>query len=273
MTDIIDGPLSSGQPAGDELPTAERQASPSPEDGHTAENHTADAAQSANHSGDTTTLIIVDPTAITLRQRLASAVPGREKPARQNTLVLETEGRLRAVLDLVTQRVQVLRLSQEIGVRTKEQFDDRQRRVLLNEQMRAIRKELGEDSEQSQDFQRLDEAIARAGMPPEADAQRAEHLRHAGVEHQARRVGLQARDEQRGPPGGPYRVGNGAAHGEMGGVERAVQRPDHRHPRPARPGRAGPYAPRRHAFAPFHPRAQGRDRAHSTVTDLARLRG
>ena len=84
---------------------------------------------------------------------------------------LDTEQRLSRVLDLVTHRLQVLRLSQEIGARTKEQFDDRQRRVLLQEQMRAIRKELGEDSEQSQDFQRLEEAITKAGMPPEADAQ------------------------------------------------------------------------------------------------------
>ncbi|MEI6025523.1 MAG: endopeptidase La [Betaproteobacteria bacterium] len=103
---------------------------------------------------------------------LAASLVDAEPEQKQVLLeTLETEGRLRAVLDLVTHRVQVLRLSQEIGVRTKEQFDDRQRRVLLNEQMRAIRKELGEDSEQSQDFQRLDEAIARAGMPPEADAQ------------------------------------------------------------------------------------------------------
>ncbi|MFM7848391.1 MAG: endopeptidase La [Rubrivivax sp.] len=84
---------------------------------------------------------------------------------------LDTEKRLRAVLDLVTHRLQVLRLSQEIGARTKEQFDDRQRRVLLQEQMRAIRKELGEESEQSQDFQRLEESIAKAQMPPDAEAQ------------------------------------------------------------------------------------------------------
>jgi cellulose synthase (UDP-forming) len=97
VTDVIDGPLDSGQPVRDELPTAERKASPSQED-----DHTDDAAQSANHSGDTKPLI-VDPTAIPLRQRLASAVPekrlasavpGRERPARQKTLVLETEALL-----------------------------------------------------------------------------------------------------------------------------------------------------------------------------------
>jgi ATP-dependent Lon protease len=103
---------------------------------------------------------------------LAASLVDAEPEQKQVLLeTLDPEVRLRSVLDLVTHRLQVLRLSQEIGARTKEQFDDRQRRVLLQEQMRAIRKELGEDSEQSQDFQRLEEAIAKAHMPPEAEAQ------------------------------------------------------------------------------------------------------
>ncbi len=103
---------------------------------------------------------------------LASSLVDAEPEQKQVLLeTLNTEARLKGVLDLVTHRLQVLRLSQEIGARTKEQFDDRQRRVLLQEQMRAIRKELGEESEQSQDFQRLDEAITKASMPPEAEAQ------------------------------------------------------------------------------------------------------
>lgn len=103
---------------------------------------------------------------------LAASLVDAEPEQKQVLLeTLDPEVRLRSVLDLVTHRLQVLRLSQEIGARTKEQFDDRQRRVLLQEQMRAIRKELGEESEQSQDFRRLEEAIAKAHMPPEADTQ------------------------------------------------------------------------------------------------------
>ena len=103
---------------------------------------------------------------------LAASLVDAEPEQKQVLLeTLDTEKRLRGVLDLVTHRLQVLRLSLEIGARTKEQFDDRQRRVLLQEQMRAIRKELGEESEQSQDFQRLEESIAKAQMPPEAEAQ------------------------------------------------------------------------------------------------------
>lgn len=108
---------------------------------------------------------------------LAASLVDAEPEQKQVLLeTLDTEARLRGVLDLVTHRLQVLRLSQEIGARTKEQFDDRQRRVLLQEQMRAIRKELGEDGEQSQDTQLLDEAITKAGMPPEAEAQARKEL-------------------------------------------------------------------------------------------------
>jgi ATP-dependent Lon protease len=64
----------------------------------------------------------------------------------------------------------VLRLSQEIGERTKEQIDDRQRKFLLREQLKTIQKELGEDGEHDEDIQQLDEAIARAGMPAEVEA-------------------------------------------------------------------------------------------------------
>jgi ATP-dependent Lon protease len=108
---------------------------------------------------------------------LAASLVDAEPAVKQE--LLETDGleeRLKRVLGLVTHRLQVLRLSQEIGARTKEQFDDRQRRVLLQEQLRAIKHELGENGEQAQDFQRLEEAIAAAKMPAEADAQARKEL-------------------------------------------------------------------------------------------------
>jgi cellulose synthase (UDP-forming) len=101
VTHVIDGPLGSEQPVGDELPTAERQASPSPED-----SHPADPAQSANNSGDTKPLI-VQPAAIPLRERLVGTVPGRTRSGRQKTLVLETDAVLSGSLasDAPTSRV------------------------------------------------------------------------------------------------------------------------------------------------------------------------
>ncbi|MFN9969841.1 MAG: endopeptidase La, partial [Phycisphaerae bacterium] len=43
--------------------------------------------------------------------------------------------------------------------------------------LKAIRKELGEEGEASQDIARLEEAISAAGMPPEAQAQARKELK------------------------------------------------------------------------------------------------
>jgi ATP-dependent Lon protease len=84
---------------------------------------------------------------------------------------LSTEERLKKVLQLLSHRIEVLRLSQEIGERTKEQLQDRERKFLLREQLKTIQKELGEDGEQEPEMERLEQAIAKAGMPADAEAQ------------------------------------------------------------------------------------------------------
>jgi ATP-dependent Lon protease len=94
--------------------------------------------------------------------------------------LLETvnvEERLQRVLQVLGRRIQVLRLSQEIGERTKETLDDRQRKFLLREQLKTIQKELGEEGDGDEELAQLEEAIARAGMPPEPEAQARKELR------------------------------------------------------------------------------------------------
>ena len=83
---------------------------------------------------------------------------------------VELEQRLEQVLAVLARRIQVLRLSQEIGQRTKEQLDDRQRKYILREQLKTIQKELGEEDADSEDMQRLAERIAQAGMPADTEA-------------------------------------------------------------------------------------------------------
>jgi ATP-dependent Lon protease len=78
---------------------------------------------------------------------------------------LRIEERLSRLLELLARRIQVLRLSHEIGERTKEQLDDRQRKYLLREQLKTIQKELGEGNGNREDLEQLSEAIAKAGMP------------------------------------------------------------------------------------------------------------
>jgi len=83
--------------------------------------------------------------------------------------------RLDKVIALLAARVEVLRLSKEIGDKTRAQFDERQREHVLREQLRQIQKELGEEEGQAADVEELKKAIEEAGMP-------AEVLKHAEKE-------------------------------------------------------------------------------------------
>ncbi|HEU5177856.1 MAG TPA: endopeptidase La [Burkholderiales bacterium] len=73
--------------------------------------------------------------------------------------------RLDKVLEHLGERVGVLRISKEIGDKTKKEFDERQREHVLREQMRQIQKELGEGDETAAELEGLKKAIEDAGMP------------------------------------------------------------------------------------------------------------
>ncbi|MES2091009.1 MAG: endopeptidase La [Pseudomonadota bacterium] len=110
---------------------------------------------------------------------------------------LDVEARLQKLLEIVAHRTEVLRLSREIGERTKEQLGDQQRKYLLREQLRAIQKELGEDGGNAQEVERLDEAITKAGMPADVEEQtrkelqRLSHMADASGEYSMLRTYLE----------------------------------------------------------------------------------
>ena len=85
--------------------------------------------------------------------------------------------RIERVLKLLAQRIEVMRLSQEINRRTKESMDERQREYMLREQLKAIQKELGEDEGTGAEIEELRAAIAEAKMPPEVEEQANKELR------------------------------------------------------------------------------------------------
>ena len=95
------------------------------------------------------------------------------KPADKQALLEMTEvrERLEAVSAQLTRRVEVLKLSRQIEQQTKEAIDDRQREMLLREQLRQIQKELGDG--ETDEGAEYDEAISKAGMPPDVE----EHAR------------------------------------------------------------------------------------------------
>ena len=77
----------------------------------------------------------------------------------------DLKGRLDKVLALLSERVEVLKLSKEIGDKTRKEFDERQREHVLREQMRQIQKELGEGGDGAAEIDDLKKAIDEAGMP------------------------------------------------------------------------------------------------------------
>ncbi|QDZ30714.1 endopeptidase La [Noviherbaspirillum sp. UKPF54] len=124
---------------------------------------------------------------------LADFVTGlMDLPLQQKQEVLETRNlqqRLDKVLQFLSDRIEVLKLSHEINEQTKERMDDRQREFLLREQLKTIQKELGEASDATADVETLKAALLKAGMPPEVEAharkelQRLERMQEAAAEY------------------------------------------------------------------------------------------
>src|SRR5690625_2484594 len=82
--------------------------------------------------------------------------------------VLETvdvRERLELVLRLSDAELDMLRRSQRIRGRVKQQMEKRQREYYLNEQMKAIQKELGEMDDAPNERQDLEAKIKSSGMP------------------------------------------------------------------------------------------------------------
>jgi ATP-dependent Lon protease len=102
---------------------------------------------------------------------------------------IDVTARMDKVSRLLAQRIEVLRLSQEIGRQTKAALDERQREVLLREQLAAIRRQLGEGEEGKAEIAELSEAIGKARMPKDVEEQarkelrRLERMPEASAEH------------------------------------------------------------------------------------------
>ncbi len=85
--------------------------------------------------------------------------------------------RLDRVLWRLAYRLEVLRLSADIGKRTQETMAGRQREFMLREQLKAIQKELGEDDGDAPELQTLKQALADAGLPEDVERQANRELR------------------------------------------------------------------------------------------------
>ena len=102
-------------------------------------------------------------------------IPPQEKQEILETIDLSS--RMEKVSRHLAERLEVLRLTNEIGQKTKAAFDERQREAILREQMATIQRQLGEGDGKAQEVAELTEAIAKAQMSPEAENQARKELR------------------------------------------------------------------------------------------------
>ncbi len=78
------------------------------------------------------------------------------------------ERRLSLLMELINMEMEVYRMDQRIKGRVKEQMEKTQKNYYLNEQMRAIRKEMGAEDEATDELQDLEKRIKQKRMPKEA---------------------------------------------------------------------------------------------------------
>ncbi|HEX8690956.1 MAG TPA: endopeptidase La [Longimicrobium sp.] len=97
--------------------------------------------------------------------------------AKQKLLeVLSVEERLRSLLLIVQRQLTLIEAQEEIQAQVQEELGERQREMLLREQMKAIQRELGEEDE-GREIEELREKIESLELP---EAAREETLRELG---------------------------------------------------------------------------------------------
>jgi ATP-dependent Lon protease len=101
------------------------------------------------------------------------------KPSEKQEILetFDVKARLDKVLAFLVQRIEVLKLSKQIGEQTQQSLSSQQREHILREQLRAIQKELGEGDEKSVELSELRAEIEKAGMPKEAEEQAKKELK------------------------------------------------------------------------------------------------
>jgi ATP-dependent Lon protease len=110
-----------------------------------------------------------------LADMVANLVDAKNEQKQDVLETFDLVRRLDKVIGLLSARLEVLKLSKEIGDKTRAKFDERQREHVLREQLRQIQKELGEGEDQAAEVEELRKAIETAGMPEEV-------LKHAEKE-------------------------------------------------------------------------------------------
>jgi len=82
--------------------------------------------------------------------------------------IVDTKSRVEYLIKTMNSELDVLQVEKKIRGRVKQQMEKSQREYYLNEQMKAIQKELGEIGEEPNDFETIEKKIESAGLSKEA---------------------------------------------------------------------------------------------------------
>jgi ATP-dependent Lon protease len=103
-----------------------------------------------------------------LADSIAMHMPFELETKQQILEITDVAERVSALLELVDSEVDLQRVEKRIRSRVKKQMEKSQREYYLNEQMKAIQKELGDIDGESDEFSLLESKIVDAGMPEKA---------------------------------------------------------------------------------------------------------
>ena len=90
---------------------------------------------------------------------------------------IDLSERMSLLLSLIKMEIEVFRMDQRIKSRVKEQMEKTQKNYYLNEQMRAIKKEMGSDDEAADEIKELEEKIKNKKMSKEATEKTEQELK------------------------------------------------------------------------------------------------
>ncbi len=96
-----------------------------------------------------------------------------DAPVDEKAQFLETvdvKERIRKVLRLLTRQLEILKMRERINSQIKEEMGKNQREYVLRQQLKAVKEELGEDDGDQSDLDGLEERIAKAALPTEAES-------------------------------------------------------------------------------------------------------
>ncbi|MEZ4393958.1 MAG: endopeptidase La [Polyangiales bacterium] len=103
-----------------------------------------------------------------------------DAPVEDKSLLMATidvKDRIRLVLKFLTRQLEILKMRERINSQIKEEMGKNQREYVLRQQLKAIKEELGEDEGDQGDLDGLEERIAKATLPSEAEQVARKQLR------------------------------------------------------------------------------------------------